>query len=81
VKAVIENDAELLLIPVRYVDEWMKYPEWKKFVSGAQAQRFSELLETIELVAFTRLDEQLWHYLIKRVQANGSNVSYGLAVL
>jgi len=72
VKAIVEDDAELLLIPVRYIDEWMKYPEWKKFVSDIQAQRFTELLETIELVAFSKLDEQLWNYLIKRVQATGN---------
>jgi CRP/FNR family transcriptional regulator, anaerobic regulatory protein len=73
IKAIIEEDAELLLVPVRYLDEWMKYPEWKKFVSDTQRQRFSELLETIELVAFKKLDEQLWHYLVKRVQATGNN--------
>lgn len=73
VKAVMEEDSELMLIPVRYVDEWTKYPEWKKFISDVQAQRFSELLETIELMAFSKLDEQLWNYLIKRVQATGNN--------
>ncbi len=73
IKAVMEDDTDLLMVPVKYVDEWMKYPEWKKFVSDTQSQRFSELLETIELVAFKKLDEQLWHYLVKRVQATGSN--------
>ena len=73
IKAVIEDDAELLMVPVRYMDEWMKYPEWKKFVSDTQSQRFTELLETIELVAFSKLDEQLWNYLVKRVQATGNN--------
>lgn len=73
VKAVIEDDAELLLIPVRYVDEWSKYPEWKKYISDTQAQRFSELLEALELVAFSKLDEQLWNYLVKRVLATGNN--------
>ena len=73
VKAIMEEYTELLQVPVRYVDEWAKYPEWKKFVSDVQAQRFGELLETIELMAFSKLDEQLWNYLIKRVQATGNN--------
>ena len=73
IKAVAEDETELLMIPVKYVDAWTKYPEWKKFISDTQAQRFTELLETIESVAFTKLDEQLWHYLIKRVQASGNN--------
>ncbi len=73
VKAVAEDATDLLMLPVRYVDEWMKYSEWKKFVSDTQSQRFTELLETIESVAFTKLDEQLWHYLVKRVQATGND--------
>jgi CRP/FNR family transcriptional regulator len=72
IRAVVEDNAEILFVPVRYVDEWMKYPDWKKFVSDLQAQRFTELLETIELMAFSRLDEQLWNYLVKRVQATGN---------
>jgi len=71
VRAVVEEDADLLLIPVRYVDEWMVYPEWRKYVNEIQAQRFQELLEAFEVVAFRRLDEQLREYLIKRVQATG----------
>lgn len=73
VKAVIEEDSELMMIPVRFVDEWHHYPEWKKYISDTQAQRFSELLETVELMAFSKLDEQLWSYLVKRVQATANN--------
>jgi CRP/FNR family transcriptional regulator len=71
VMAVVEEEAELLMIPARYADEWMMYPEWRRYVGAAQAQRFGELLETIEKLAFSKLDEQLWDYLVKRVQATG----------
>lgn len=74
VRAVVEEDAELLLIPVRYVDEWMVHPEWRRYVNEMQAQRFQELLEAIEVVAFHKLDDQLWTYLMKRTQATGSSV-------
>ena len=73
VRAVVEEDAELLLIPVGYVDAWMVYPEWRKYVNEIQAQRFQELLEAFEVVAFRKLDEQLWNYLNKRVQASGQH--------
>lgn len=71
--AVVEEDAVLQLVPVRYMEEWMAWPEWRRFVSDTQAQRFTELLETIEVVAFKKLDEQLWNYLLKRTQATGSH--------
>lgn len=71
VRAVVEEDAELLMIPVRYVEEWMTHPEWRKYVNEVQAQRYEELLEAFEVVAFHKLDEQLWNYLLKRTQATG----------
>lgn len=77
VRAVVEEEAELLMIPARYADEWMAHPEWRRFVSENQAQRFGELLETIEVVAFHRMDEQLWNYLVKRVHATGSTTIKG----
>lgn len=73
VVAVVEEDAELLMVPVRHMEEWMVFPEWRRFVVGTQTQRFTELLEAIEVVAFSRLDEQLWDYLLKRVQATGEH--------
>lgn len=73
VVAIVEEDAELVTIPARFMEEWMVYPEWRRFVSDTQNQRFNELLETIEVVAFTRLDEQLWTYLVKRAQATGEH--------
>lgn len=77
VRAVVEEDAELWMIPARYTDEWMVFPEWRRYVSDNQAQRFGELLETIEVVAFHKMDEQLWDYLVKRVHATGSAIVKG----
>ena len=73
VKAIIEENAEVFLIPKEKVDEWMQFKEWKLFVNDTQSQRFSELVETIELMAFGNLYEQLWHYLVKRSQAQGQS--------
>lgn len=72
IKAIAEEEVDLLMVPVSKMDEWSRYPEWKKFVSDINAQRFTELLETISLIAFTKLDEQVWNYLVKRVQATGN---------
>lgn len=74
VRAVAEEDTGLLMVPARYADEWMIYPEWRQYVGAAQAQRFAELLDTIEKLAFHKMDEQLWDYLVKRVQATGESI-------
>jgi CRP/FNR family transcriptional regulator len=70
VKAVAEDDTDLLLIPVRYMEEWFKYPEWKAFVNNTFNSRFSDLLQVIDLIAFNNMDKQLLHYLQQRAKAN-----------
>lgn len=74
IKAVVEEDAQILFIPKQYVDEWMHFDEWKKFISESQSQRFSELIETIELMAYGKMYEKLWHYLVRRTQAIGTPI-------
>ena len=74
IHAVTEEETEVLFIPVQFVETWSCYHQWKKYLSETQAQRFSELLETIELLAFSNLDEQIWSYLMHRAQAHGSNM-------
>jgi CRP/FNR family transcriptional regulator len=74
VMAVVEEDVELWMVPIQYLETWMDFPEWRRYVNDTQAQRFNELLETIEVIAFNKLDEQLWNYLLKRVQATGEPI-------
>jgi CRP/FNR family transcriptional regulator, anaerobic regulatory protein len=76
VKAIAEEDSEILQIPVNMIDEWFKYPEWKTFINATYGQRFAELLEVIDLIAFSNMDKQVLHYLQERARAAGSNALY-----
>lgn len=69
VKAIAEDDTEILQIPAQLVEEWLKYPEWKAYVSNNYNNRFAELLQVIDLVAFSNMDKQLLHYLKERSRA------------
>ncbi len=69
IKAVAEDDTEVYMIPVGLIDEWFKYNEWKEFINNTYAIRFNELLNVIDLIAFSNMDAQLLHYLQKRAQA------------
>lgn len=65
-KAVTE--ATLISIPLNYVDEWMgKYKSWGQFALSSYRERFDELLQTIDHIAFRNMDERLVFYL-KRYQ-------------
>jgi CRP/FNR family transcriptional regulator len=52
------------------MEEWFKYPEWKAFVNNTFNNRFSDLLQVIDLIAFNNMDKQLLHYLQQRAKAN-----------
>lgn len=73
--AVAEEDVEMLSIPIEYMDSWMmKYVTWKNFVMGTINERFDELLKTIDMIAFQKLDERLKHYLTQKAKTTGSRL-------
>lgn len=73
VRAVAEEDTELLALPVAVMDEWLvKYPSWKSFVMRTIRSRFHELLQTVDQVAFQKLDDRLIHYLKEKAKVTGS---------
>lgn len=72
IKAVAEDDTEILQIPVQQTEDWFKYAEWKAFVSNNYNNRFAELLQVVDLIAFSNLDKQLLHYLTERSKATNT---------
>jgi len=74
IKAIAEEDTELLQIPVNMIDAWFKYPEWKTFVNSTYGARFAELIEVIDLIAFSNMDKQVLHYLQERAKATGARI-------
>lgn len=75
ISAVAEEDVEMLSIPVEYMDKWMmKYVTWKNFVMGTINERFNELLKTIDLIAFQKLDERVKNYLQQKAKNSGSKL-------
>ena len=73
IKAVAEDDVEMLAVPISVMDEWLvKYPTWKSFVMKTIRNRFNELLKTIDQIAFQKLDERLVSYLKEKSKAAGS---------
>lgn len=76
VKAIAEEDSEILQIPVNMVEEWFKYPEWKTFINSTYSSRFTELIDVIDLIAFSNMDKQVLHYLHERAKASGSKALF-----
>ncbi len=73
IRAIADTDVELFMIPVEKVDEWMfKYKSWKSFIMQTYSKRFSELLATIDSIAFLKMDERLIRYLQDKFEKLGN---------
>lgn len=67
IKAIVEEDAEILLIPVSKASEWVKkFPEWSDFIFKLYHKRFEELLSVVNAIAFQKLDERLLQLLTQK---------------
>ena len=75
IKAIAEDNVELIGIPNIKLDEWLcKYPTWKNYIMRSFNERFIELLRSIESIAFHKLDERLISYLKEKQRLTGSSV-------
>jgi len=75
VRAVAEEDSELLLLPIQIIDEWTtKYPSFKTFILKTYQHRFEELLNTIDGIAFHNLDDRLSQLLKQKSEKEGSEL-------
>jgi len=75
IKAIAEENVEMLMLPITVMDDWMvKYPTWKSFVMRTIRHRFNELLRTIDHIAFQKLDERLVLYLKEKAKTTGSSL-------
>ena len=62
--AVTETPVKLLRIPVQKMEEWLgNYRSWRNFVLNSYHRRMMELLESLDLIAFSNMEERLLSYL------------------
>lgn len=72
-KVTAEDDSVLWMIPMNYMDEWIRnYRSFRKYVFSSYQTRFDELLETIDSITFLNLYERLYKYLLDKKQATKS---------
>lgn len=70
-KAIIENDAEMILLPVDKIDEWLaKYKSWRFFIIDSYHFRLLEMVESIDGLAFMKMNQRLLKYLSDKAKIN-----------
>lgn len=76
IKMTAVADSELAFIPVQLADTWVnKYKSWYQFVVATYRERFDELLQTLDSIAFKGLDERLLFYLKRHYQTSGNTLN------
>jgi len=64
IKAIVEEDAEVLMIPIEKAGQWIReFPEWTDFIFNLYQKRFEELLDVVNAVAFQKMDVRLMNLL------------------
>lgn len=70
VKAITEEDSELLLLPSQYIGDWQKlYPSMNQFIIDLYKKRFEDVLNAFNAVAFQKMDERIMDYLTNKSQS------------
>jgi len=75
IKAIAETDVRYISIPIEKMMEWTKkYPTWMAFVFQSYNNRFNEMLEAIDSLAFSNMHDRLFKYLKDQVVVRKSTV-------
>jgi CRP/FNR family transcriptional regulator len=77
VKAIAEEETEILFIPIDKVSSMIKeFPEWLDYIFKLYHKRFEELLEVVNAVTFKKADERLLKLLKEKAElTNGKTLT------
>ncbi|MCO6358056.1 Crp/Fnr family transcriptional regulator [Roseivirga pacifica] len=74
-KVIAESEATLWMVPMVQIDNWMaKYRSFRKFIFDSYHDRFDEMLNTVDSIAFMNMDQRLMKYLLDKKQSSRSFV-------
>ena len=64
VRATTETKAEVLFVPVSFMEIWMvKYKSWRNFILDSYNSRLNEMVSAIDNIVFNSLESRLEKYL------------------
>lgn len=74
IRAVADKDSSVIMIPNEKMSQWFHSNEsWRNFILQSYQIRFNEMLETIDTLAFMKMDQRLFKYLTDQVKLNASS--------
>jgi CRP/FNR family transcriptional regulator len=75
VKGVATEDTVIVKIPIDKMEELVtRHPGWYQFVIETYRQRFEELIQTLDAIAFKSMDQRLYSYLESQTRSYSSGM-------
>lgn len=73
IRAIADEDTTVIMIPINQMRNWLDTNDsWRSFILQSYQVRFDEMLETIDTLAFMKMDERLFKYLTDKVKLSAS---------
>ncbi len=73
-RGIVEKETEGIFVPVNKIDDWLiKYKSWRHFIIDSYHIRLIEMVESIDSLAFMKLDDRLLKYLTDKVKIMQNN--------
>jgi CRP/FNR family transcriptional regulator, anaerobic regulatory protein len=74
IRAIAETDTKIIMVPIQKMEEWSaKYRSWRNYVFESYHTRLNEMLDTIDSIAFLKMDERLIKYLKEKHRISKDN--------
>ncbi|VAV85460.1 Transcriptional regulator, Crp/Fnr family [hydrothermal vent metagenome] len=74
IRAIAETDTKIIMVPIQKMEEWSaKYKSWRNYVFESYHTRLNEMLDTIDSIAFLKMDERLIKYLKEKRRISKDN--------
>ena len=68
-KGVVEQDMEAIFLPVEHIDDWLvRFKSWRHFIIDSYHYRLIEMVESIDSLAFMKMNQRLFKYLTDKVK-------------
>ncbi|XOV66880.1 MAG: Crp/Fnr family transcriptional regulator [Fluviicola sp.] len=74
VRTVAERDSKIVMIPLDKMSDWIQqFTDWRSFIFDSYSVRLSELLESIDSLAFMNMHERVYKYLKDKMMVNSNS--------
>ncbi|QIH33053.1 Crp/Fnr family transcriptional regulator [Sphingobacterium sp. DR205] len=75
IRAWAEKDTTVAMIPNEQVNNWMgKYSSWRNFIISSYANRMNEMLQAVDNLAFSNMEERIVNYLQAKVNLRNDRI-------